>query len=113
MKGPVVSIKCNFTLAQFLFIQFVCVKVFENHADGKDLVGSDTKKQFHFISGNRGPGIEMVIALLLSAMIVPTLLYCTTGPSESAAFFQVETVLRSDSETQSVIDLTFTRLCHK
>ena len=71
MKGPVVSIKCNFTLAQFLFIQFVCVKVFENHADGKDLVGSDTKKQFHFISGNRGPGIEMVIALLLSAMIVP------------------------------------------
>ena len=73
MKGPVGSnvppINCSF---------FVCaVKIFEKHVDRKDLVGSGTKKQFHVISGNgaESRGIEMVITLLLSAIIVRTFLY--------------------------------------
>ena len=62
------------------FLDICAVEIFEKHVDRKDLVGSDTKKQFHFISGNgaESRGIEMVITLLLSAIIVRTFLYILT-----------------------------------
>ena len=57
----------------------MCVNIFENHVDRKDLGWQVIRKSNFTLSleMEESPGIEMVIALLLSAIIVRTISYCT------------------------------------